>query len=129
MTTTTDDAWKGRILAKYRAKRRAIGRGDNTAFGKAHRPLQLQTTVEFVSLCDEAARRMNVNRSTFYRRAIAVVASRILDIDPRVLLWETPAPGPYGVNVMRTSARDEGAGIEAWCPHPGCDGEHLLPSG
>lgn len=126
--TVSDDSWKARVLAKYRQQRSNHPRG-KTKFGSAHRPLQLQATIEFVQLCDKAAQKMDVNRSTFYRRAVAVVAAAILDIDPRVLLWETPAPGPYGVFRVGTNTRDLGVGIEEWCPHPGCNGEHLRPDG
>lgn len=131
MTTSEAEMdWRDRVLADYRAKRQRRDRG-NTVFARALNPIQMTGTRVFVSFVDRAARKRNVNRSTYMRRAIALMTAADLGIDVRIILNESPRPGPWGVNAMRTrdgGARDEGLGIEDWCGHPGCDGEHLRPS-
>ena len=121
------EQWKANVLAKYRRQRARNGRSD-TPFGRSLRPLQFTATLEYVRLVDRAARAYGVNRSTFYRRAAAVVAAGVLGIDVRAILIESPRPAGYGEHRLRVDvagARDTGEGIEAWCPHPGCDGAHL----
>jgi hypothetical protein len=123
----TDPNWKANIMAGI-AEQRKRNRRTGTVFGTELRPLQLTATIKFVRYADEAARTLNVNRSTFMRRAIAVAASKITGTDVFTILYESPAASGYGDQRMRVKtggARDTGEGIGAWCPHPGCDGSHF----
>lgn len=88
-------------------------------------PLQVKVSLPFLRLMDEAARRMNVNRSTFIRRSVAVMIARVLDRDVHGILRYCPDPKPWGFNQFPGSAMDDGTGITMWCTHPGCDGSHL----
>lgn len=124
------DDWQERLLANYRAARKKRGFSDGL-FRKDQRPLQFSCTVAFVAFTRRAARAMGVNHSTFVRRALAVAAAGVLDEDVRDILYHSPTPKPWerakGTPVgMGAGERDDGTGIEQWCPHPHCDGHHLL---
>ena len=123
----TDPNWRNNVKEALRERRKKNGR-PNTVFGRELRPLQLTATLKFVRYVDEAAAALGVNRSTFVRRAAAVVAAKVIDVDVATILHESPAPSGFGEQRMRTDRagmRDTGDGIEAWCAHPGCDGSHF----
>lgn len=125
--TMPDPNWRANILARYEQQHQRHNNA-KTRFGRSLQPLQVTTTLDFLGPVDEACRVLDVNRFTFIRRAVAVVAANVVGIPVRVLLAESPAPGRYGEQRVRAStagARDTGEGIEKWCPHPGCDGAHL----
>lgn len=88
-------------------------------------PLQVKVALPFLRLMDEAAERVGANRSTFIRRAIAVQIASVLGRDVNGILRFCPEPKPWGFSAFPGKAMDDGTGIEAWCPHPGCDGSHL----
>lgn len=122
-----DPNWKQNVREALRERRRVNGR-TNTVFGRELRPLQLTAALKFVQIIDAAAQARGVNRSTFIRRSAALVAAHTLGIDVRDILWHSPAPDGYRAQRLRVDtggARDTGEGIEQWCPHPGCEGDHL----
>lgn len=89
-------------------------------------PLQVQVALPFLSLMDEAAKRIGVNRATFIRRALAVQIAAILGRDIHSVLRYSPSAKPWGVNHgSNKDTTDDGDGIEWFCPHPGCRGSHL----
>lgn len=120
--------WQEDIVAKVAAKPRNH-ESTTTPFGPALKPLQFAATIPFMRYINGAAQQMGVNRSTYVRRALAVHAANVLGMDVRLILFETPTPLNAGVQRLpkdqRRGLRDLGVGIEEWCPHPGCDGEHL----
>jgi hypothetical protein len=121
--------WQDKVLSDVRTTGKHQHRG-RTAFGKDLKPLQFACTVAFVVQVNRAAMKMGVNRSTYVRRAIAVVTAGVLDLDVRVLLSETPVAMAWGApppapRLRQQGLRDTGEGIEAYCPHPGCTGEHF----
>lgn len=119
--------WQENILAKHRETVAAKRIGG--PFGRDLRPLQFYATVEFVRFLDAAAKAKGVNRSSFVRRALAVAAAGVLGTDVRRILFESPCVKTASVEKAIGSTagvRDDGSGIESWCPHPGCSGEHLL---
>jgi hypothetical protein len=120
--------WQEDIVAKVAAKPRNH-ESTRTPFGPALKPLQFAATVAFMRYINGAAHQMGVNRSTYVRRALSVHAAHVLRMDVRLILFETPTPLNEGVQHLphekRKGLRDLGEGIEAWCPHPGCDGDHL----
>jgi hypothetical protein len=122
--------WKKTVVANYEKRHQANSKRAKTVFGRTLRPLQLTATLEFVAFVDRAAQRRDVNRSTYVRRTLAVAVARDLGVPVRVVLWESPKPGGFRnekIRVRDGGERDEGQGIEDWCPHPGCDGAHLAP--
>jgi hypothetical protein len=120
--------WQDKVLADVRAKDHGT-ESMRTAFGRALKPMHLACTVGFVVYVNRAAAAMGVNRSTFVRRAVAVHAAHALGIDVRTILWESPRARAWGEHTLpreqSRGLRDDGTGIENWCPHPGCDGSHL----
>lgn len=88
-------------------------------------PLQVKVSLPFLGLMDEAAKRKNVNRSTFIRRAVAVQIAAALRRDVYSILRYCPEPKPWQFNGYPGKEMDDGRGIQQWCPHPGCDGSHL----
>jgi hypothetical protein len=96
-----------------------------SVFGRELYRSTLFLTVEFTGMLDAAAKARDVNRSTYYRRALAVMLAYDLSLPIREVLWWSPAQGRYGRVQTRRGQRDDGDGIEGWCPHPGCDGAHL----
>jgi hypothetical protein len=121
------EGWRAEVVRHYEERHAASGRA-KTVFGRTLRPLQLTATLAYVAFIDRAAQGRNVNRSTYIRRALAVAAGADLGVPVKVILWESPKPGGFRNDKMRTKdggERDTGEGIEDWCPHPGCDGAHL----
>jgi hypothetical protein len=108
--------WRANIMERYSRK-------GHPRLG----PLQVKVALPFLRLMDEAARRRGVNRSTFIRRSVAVQIAAALDRDLLLLLRLCPSAKPWGGQFELYTAEqvDEGERIEAWCPHPGCDGSHL----
>lgn len=124
--------WQEDIVAKVAAKPRRH-ESKTTPFGPALKPLQFAATVPFMVFINAAAKVMGVNRSTYVRRVLSVHASQVLGVPVRTILYETPKPLDDAVQRLpkdqRRGLRDLGEGIEQWCPHPGCDGDHLsVPS-
>ena len=125
--------WKDNVARLYDESRHtATRRPGKTVFGRELRPLQLTATRLFVRYVDKAAAKRGVNRSTYIRRICAIAAAADLGIPVRVILHESPRPDGFKAERLRTGAlagaRDDGTGIEDWCPHPGCDGAHLRPN-
>jgi hypothetical protein len=116
-------SWQDAVLSSVRNRDRGT-ESLNTAFGRALKPMNFSCTVAYVLYVNRAARAMGVNRSTYVRRALAVHAAHVLGIDVREILWESPAPRRWDPQQAK-GLRDDGFGIGAWCPHPGCDGSHL----
>jgi len=110
---------------RVRRRERRDGAGYASAFGRTLFRVHLHTSVEMVGLIDRAARVRGVNRSTLIRRAVALVVADALAMDIRDVLYHSPGHGAYGAHQTDRGSRDDGAGIETWCPHPGCDGSHL----
>lgn len=88
-------------------------------------PTRVHLDLAFVGLIDRAARTRDVNRSSYMRRAIAMMIAHDLGMDIRDVLWHSPAIGRHGKHQTNRGKRDRGEGIESWCAHPGCEGKHL----
>lgn len=125
----TDPNWR-QNLAKAIEERR-LGQHNKGpakhpgAFNRIGHILNLTCDWDFVALMDAAAKVTGYNRSTFMRRAIAIQVAHVLKMPVHQVLWHSPAPGPYGGRQFYAGKRDHGEDIENWCPHPGCEGEHL----
>lgn len=87
--------------------------------------LHLHLDIVFIRLLDRAARKRDVNRSSYIRRALAVMIAHDLRLPIREVLYHSPAIGRYGQVQTNRGKRDRAQDIEDWCPHPGCDGKHL----
>jgi hypothetical protein len=122
-------SWQDRVITQVRATHTRQKQSVRTPFGPDNRPLQFACTRQFMVYVVAAAEAMGVNRSTYVRRVIAVHAAHVLGIDVRTILFESPKARAFGAGPMRRDltmgARDDGDGIEGWCPHPGCEGDHL----
>jgi hypothetical protein len=121
------ESWREQVVRHYNERHAEAGRA-KTVFGRALRPLQLSATLAYVAFIDKAAAQRGVDRSTYARRALAVLASSDLGVPVKVILWESPKPrhrGAVRARFQEGGARDEGDGIRDWCPHHGCDGAHL----
>jgi hypothetical protein len=90
---------------------------------------------QFYALVDQAAFRRDVSRSVYMRRMTAVGLAHDLGIDIKDALrftahWrsklqdKSQAPRDDAGRLLATS--DDAYRIADWCPHPDCDGEHLL---
>lgn len=121
--------WKKEVLANLAASRQEQGKGRRGRWGQHRNPLQLACSLEYLAMIDEAAKMLDVNRSAFVRRSAAVVAASLLDQPVMDFLVETPYALPRDqlglLGGGRNPGFDTGEGIEAYCPHPGCDGSHL----
>lgn len=129
MTIPTPD-WYGSVKAALEQRRVKTGRTGPAvhpgAFRHAMHPLNFATSSEFMVLLDRAAREVrDVNRSSYVRRAVAMLVAHDLGMPVHQVLWETPCVGRWGKIQNSPGERDAGEGIEAWCPHPGCSGGHL----
>lgn len=89
---------------------------------------------QFYALVDQAAFRRDVSRSVYIRRMTAIGLAHDLGIDVTDALRYTAhwrnritkegAPRDDTGRLLATS--DDAYGIADWCPHPDCDGQHLL---
>lgn len=123
--------WKEKVLENMRRSRAEQGKAASGRWGLHRNPVQLAASLEFLAMVDEAARKVDLNRAAFIRRAVSVVAAKIVDQPVSVFLQETPyAFSPEEVGTLgggrAPSSHDTGRGIEVFCPHPRCTGEHLL---
>lgn len=95
--------------------------------------VQLIATTEFAAILNAAADKRGLNRSSWARRVLSVAAAAELGIPVTEVLQHTPTPTPprgKGISQIGRAGTmlpaDDGAGIEKWCFHPGCDGDHLV---
>jgi hypothetical protein len=129
------EPWEVRALAAVTGRRKRGRRGrkpgyvvNPSVFDKPLVPTNTSYTPEFMRLLSLAAERRDVNRSTYIRRAVALVMSADLDLPIGDILYHSPAPGRWQALQRNPGGRDEAVGIDQWCPHPGCDGSHLRRS-
>ena len=119
--------WRTNALDRYVDARHK--RGFSTGrFRRDLHPLQFSCTTAFTAYLTAAAKRLGVNRSTFVRRALAVAMASVLEVDVREILYHSPKARPFGpIREVGKGAgeHDDGDGIETWCPHPRCSGDHL----
>lgn len=119
--------WQADVMERYVEARKRHGFSSGR-FRRDLHPLQFSCTKVYASYLTAAARKLGVNRSTFVRRALAVAMASVLEVDVREILYHSPKPrtfGPVREVGKDAGAHDDGEGVEHWCPHPGCDGEHL----
>jgi hypothetical protein len=125
--TTTD--WYANVqeaLASRRHKKTERGPAVHPgAFRHKMNPLAFNTSNEYMVLLDSAARLRDINRASYVRRALSLLVAHDLGMPIHQVLWETPCIGRWGKVQNRPGERDAGEGIENWCPHPDCDGDHL----
>lgn len=130
--------WEERALAAVTGRRKRGRRGRRPGF--VFTPSEFDTALirahitfspEYLRLLDLACQKRNVNRSTYIRRAVAVLLSADLDLPVPDILWHSPTPGPYGglASFDQRGKRDNAVGMADWCGHPGCDGSHLRREG
>lgn len=119
---TSSEGWQEDVLRRVAASRwerktRYIG-------------FQIRVGRHFWGRLNDAAKVRDVTISGYCRRALTVAIVHDLGlVHLRSLLDDCPTPIPYGSRqpVARgvPAPTDSGAGIEQWCPHPGCSGSHL----
>lgn len=120
--------WQDVVMAQLGQRHQKKARGPAPYPGSFRRdliPLHFHCAREFIGFIDKAARKRDVNRSSYVRRAIAVAIAHDLGMNIRDLLYHSPAIGAFGKHQYYRGHRDTAEGIEQWCPHPGCEGEHL----
>lgn len=117
-------AWKGNVMAAVKA------RPQDAAEGQVN--LLVIVFPAFNRHLDAAALTRGVTRSSYVRRALSVAMAHDLGLSVGTFLRHTISPNARwdserkrGIDGRFISRRDDGAGIQQWCPHPGCDGSHL----
>lgn len=95
----------------------------------------LRARPQFYALVDAAATIRGVSRSVYLRRTSAVTLAHDLGIDVTDALrftahWrnahQDKTAAPRDDRGLLLATTDDAYGIADWCPHPGCDGAHLL---
>lgn len=125
--------WREDLIASIMERRRKAqpkANPDSPAIGAM---LRVVGRPEWVDLMHKAAAVQGYSLSTYARRVLSISAALDLDMDVHDLLALCPEPtapkyavGNQGRRTLyRAGSVDTGEGIEKWCPHPGCDGEHL----
>lgn len=121
--------WKATVLANLATSRAEQGKARQGRWGRYRNPVQLASSLEYLAMIDEAAKALNLNRAAFIRRSAAVVAAKVLDQPVSIFLAETPYAFPPGMQGVlgggRAPDHDTGEGIEQFCTHGDCDGQHL----
>lgn len=117
MTDFRGRPWVDKVLSDVRAKH---------PHGETLGPLQFKVPIDFVRAIDAAAHKRSLSRTGYVRRALAVMVAADLSMEVRDLLRILPNPLTRGAAPRTPRTADDGEGIEDWCPHPGCDGRHLI---
>lgn len=127
--------WKRDLLARLveREKAKMASRGISDPQGKLTAGQRSSLTVvsfrEWLDLLNRAAAEHGLSTSSYVRRILSVWIAKDLDMPIRSVLDHCP-PVTVSQYIKRTDfrlggGRDDGKGIEYWCPHPGCTGEHI----
>lgn len=122
------EAWHANVMDAVKTRHENT-RGGQTIF-------QVRVWWPFLRHLDAAALVKGVNRSTYIRRALVVAMAHDLQMDPRLIAFHTIHPDASRYRDPQRAkgedrqkfigVRDDAVGIEKWCPHPGCDGAHVL---
>lgn len=127
-TNQENPNWAADLLASIEAKRKAstkLAKSPNRTTGL----LRVVSRHEWIDKVHRAAALHGISASSYVRRALSLHLAVDLDEDVRDILWLCPELNPpkYAQigSVRKGNTHDDGAGIERWCPHPGCDGAHL----
>ena len=122
------EGWGQRVLDQIAAQREPKGNRGGAVYASVF-PTLLRTHLflspQMTAWLDTAARATHLNRSTFVRRAVAVQIAHTLSLPMSQVLAASPAQGEYARVQTHRGGSDTGAGIEHFCPHPGCSGAHL----
>jgi hypothetical protein len=116
--------WKGNVMAAVKA------RPQDSTEGQVN--LLVIVFPAFNRYLDAAALTRRTTRSSYVRRALSVAMAHDLMLPVGTFLRHTISPDARwdsarkrGIDGRFISRRDDGTGIQQWCPHPGCDGSHL----
>lgn len=128
--------WKRDVLARLLERERAkeASRGLTHPEGKLTAGQRSSLTVvsfrEWLDLLNRAAVEHGLSTSTYVRRILSVWIAKDLDMPVRSVLDHCPpvTVSQYikGYGFRTGGGRDDGKGIEKWCPHPGCTGSHIV---
>ena len=89
--------------------------------------LQVRMTDEFMRAIRASAKVRGITVTGWVRRVLAVAIAADVAVPPRTLLAQVPRALPYATHGgYRLQGTDVEADLSSWCPHPGCDGAHLL---
>lgn len=125
-TNEENPNWREDIVRRVMDKRQKSLRGRSPT-----RILRTNADPEWVDLAHRAAAMHGISLSSYVRRIVSVQMAVDLEANVYDILGMCPPVaiakylGYPNRNVVR-GQRDDGEGIEKWCPHPECDGEHLL---
>jgi hypothetical protein len=116
--------WKGNVMAAVQARPQDASEGQVN--------LLVIVFPAFNRHLDAAALTRHVTRSSYVRRALSVAMAHDLHLPVGTFLRHTISPDARwdserkrGIDGRFISRRDDGTGIHQWCPHPGCQGDHL----
>ena len=115
-------------LDKPKVKEHRAGAVYESVFDERLQRLHLHVSVPFLFMLSKACKERGWNRSTYMRRALAVQIAKDLGVSVLDVLHRSPSEGLHGHVQRNRGGRDSGVGIETFCPHPGCTGEHLTKS-
>lgn len=133
-TNKENPNWRKDVMAKIAANRESIleKRGiknPSEALTTTRTQITFVCKREWLDIIHEAALSRGIATSSYARRLLSIAAAKDLGINLRDLLALTPELTPTqwspGGGLRKSGTRDNGEGIEDWCPHPGCDGSHF----
>lgn len=119
-SSLTDPNWRERLVD-------AVGNNRNTrnSHGLTMATMSFRASTEFGRLISRAAKSRGVTRASYIRRVIGVA----LAADLQMPIVEVVGLGPRLTEPGKHSSMkvdlDTGEGVELWCPHPGCRGQHF----
>lgn len=124
---TASDGWQERLVASLDPPPGTRGTkpsGRTPLRGQYRTSLNLTDTMG--ALLRQVCIRRGINRTGYVRRVLAVHIAAELDMDVADVLRDTPLPVGYGERrFWHREKREDLAGIQTYCPHPGCDGTHI----
>lgn len=124
-----DESWKDEVLSRMQAthqKKKTGPAPDPRSFRKKGYRLNVLMGIDLYKALFTASRARDVALSSYCRRAMIAMLAKDLDMPALDLAKDAPACRVFGQSYFPPGDRDDGRGMETWCSHPGCDGEHLL---
>lgn len=117
------------LFTQAKARRKSLPPPPKGSFRARSDRFCLYGRPEFILLARACAEARGISFSTYIRRPLAVQVAKDSDYTLQQVLTWLPQVKRYadrgGARGMNNSDHDNGEGIEGFCPHPGCDGQHL----
>lgn len=123
------DDWLANFLQRRSERANHSTKGRYRGIATDGSVISLNVRREFMKALDEACQVTNLSRASYIRRALTLTVAKHIGSHPLALVQLHPQTTAYGGQANPRAGvfpPDDGVGLEAFCPHPDCDGKHLV---